>query len=150
MNISGYTIVHNAIEGDYCVEQCVQSLLPICDEVVIGDAESTDGTREFLRSWSQKEPKIRIIEQPWVQPVNDPRWFIRWINETRKHLRYGFQMMLDADEVLDERGYGVVLNAAKHGTPLWFERINYWKNARTVIPHGETCGNLVVRCGPSE
>lgn len=147
--ISGYSFSHNAIKGDFCLKECIQSMLPICDEVVIGEASSDDGTAEMLHEWAKREPKLRIINQPWTQPVRNPRWFVEWINETRKHLNCSFQLTLDADEVLDERGYPMILDAAEKNIPMWFERINYWRNARTVIPHGETCGNLVVRCGPS-
>jgi glycosyltransferase involved in cell wall biosynthesis len=146
--ISGYTIVHNALKGDYCIRECIESLLPICDEVIVGDA-SDDGTREMLERWSVIEPKVRVIRQEWKQPHGEPTWFVKWINETRKELRHPYQMMLDADEVLDERAYPVVLDAAKRNVPLWFERLNFEINARTVIPKGECCGNLVVRCGPT-
>ena len=117
-------------------------------EVVVSDA-SDDGTKEMLVEWAKKEPKLRILHKEWVQPVGDVRWFVKWLNEVRGQLRYPFQMTLDADEVLDERAHPIVREAADGNIPLWFERINYWKNARTVIPHGETCGNLVVRCGPT-
>lgn len=148
--ISGYTIVRNAIRGDYCIKECIQSLLPLCNEVVIGDASSDDGTTEMLREMADRNGKIRVIQQPWRQPIGEHKWFVDWINSTRKHLRYDFQMMLDADEVLDEAAYPVVREAQRRKRSLWFMRYNFWRNGRTLVPQGETCGHMVVRCGPSK
>lgn len=146
---SGYTIVHNAVKGDYCIVECIRSLIPCCDEVVVGEAASDDGTAELLRDTFATEPKVRIVAQPWTQPVRDIRWFVNWINQTRTLLKHENQLMLDADEVLDERAYPIIQDAARTGKALWFERINYIKDCRTVIGHGETCGHLVVRFGPT-
>lgn len=147
--ISGFTIVRNALIGDYCIKECIESLLPICDEIVVGDADSTDGTKLVLQAMAIENPKIRIIHQQWEQPVADPKWFVRWINQTRRHLRFSMQLMLDADEVLCEKAYPWIKAHVKSQTPLWFARHNFWGNGQTIIPHGETCGHQVVRFGPS-
>lgn len=148
--ISGYTVIHRAVAGDYCVEECIASMMPLCDEVVIGYRTSDDGTGLLLADIANRYPKVRIVETPWVQPVNKPRWLVSWLNETRLKLRGNFQLTLDADEVLDDGEYThrIIRDAAKRRVPLWFHRINYIHNTRTVIAAGETCGVNVVRCGP--
>jgi hypothetical protein len=148
--ISGYVVIHRAIAGDYCVREAILSMLPICDEVVVGYGTSDDGTGEMLADLAAKHSKIRIEETPWFQPVGKPRWFVEWLNRTRLKLRGKFQITLDADEVLDDSEYThrIIKDAARRNVPLWFHRINYIHNVRTVIAHGETCGVNVVRCGP--
>lgn len=146
--ISGFSVIRNAIAGDYCIQECIASMLPVSDEVVIGDASSDDGTGEMLQEWSRKEPKLRIVKQPWKQPVNERRWFVNWINQTRSELSYDQQLFLDADEVICEGAYSQ-LKQAKHGDCFTFRRLNFWRDARTVIAEGETCGHMVTRFGPS-
>lgn len=149
MKISAYSLVHNAIKGDYCITECVLSLLAGADEVVVADAASNDGTKELLAEMEKEHPKLRVVHQEWEQPVNDPKWFVRWINSVRVHLKHPYQMMLDADEVLDESAWPAIRKAAQADMPLWFSRLNFYRDARHLCPHGETCGHEVVRCGPS-
>lgn len=147
--ISAYTVIRNAIAGDFCLRECIQSLLPVCDELVVGEAASTDGTAEMLEEWAEKEPKLRILHQPWRQAVNEPDWYLNWINATRQALVYDQQLYLDADEVLDSGGYNVLRNASSE-VCYKFYRINFWRDAKTVIGKGETCGFRVTRFGPTE
>lgn len=42
--ISGYTTTRNCVEQKYPFEQCIQSMLGFCDEVVVVDGGSTDDT----------------------------------------------------------------------------------------------------------
>lgn len=147
--ISGYTIVRNAITLDYCIELAIQSLLPVCNEVVVCDSDSTDGTRAMLDAWAAREPCLRIVNRPWPAPVNQPRWFVEWINEARQHLRYSSQLMLDADEVLDEAAYPLLLQASGTHTCYQMRRLNFWHDASHLIPEGQVCGHLVSRFGPT-
>lgn len=148
--LSGYTIVRNAIKGDYCIRESLLSMLPICDEVVVGDASSDDGTTEMLTVMASKHPKIRVVRQEWVQPNGNPKWFVSWINLTRRELRFDTQLMLDADEVLGSGCYKHLKALVSTGTALWCSRLNFWRNAQTLIAKGETCGHEVVRFGPSD
>lgn len=150
MKISGYTCVRNAFKLDYCVELAIKSLLPICDEVVVSDSESEDGTYEMLASWAEREPKLRITNYPWPNPHRDITWWTTWLNITREQLLYPMQLQLDADEVLDPLSYPAILDAAQTGRALWFERLNFWQDAQHLAPRGHVCGDQVVRFGPSE
>ena len=48
MTISGFTFIHNAIEGGYPVVEAILAVLPYVGEMVVVDCASTDGTRELL------------------------------------------------------------------------------------------------------
>jgi hypothetical protein len=63
MKVSGFTFVRNAIKYDYPVVEAIQSILPICDEVVVAVGNSEDDTLGLIRSIDS--PKIRIIETVW-------------------------------------------------------------------------------------
>ena len=147
MKLSGYTMVRNAQELDYPVHLTIHSLLHGCDEVVVGVAESTDGTWEWLQDLFGKEARVRLVQQPWVQPHGDVRWWVRWINETRKHLACGHQLLLDADEVADPSIFGPLRQM--EGQAVTLKRLNYWRDVRHIIRSGYCCSDQVVRFAPS-
>lgn len=60
MIISGFTFVHNALVGGYPIREAVRSVLPFVEELVAVDLESTDGTREVLKSLG-----CRVIDGHW-------------------------------------------------------------------------------------
>ena len=151
MKISGYTFVRNATIFDICIEECVRSLVPVCDEIVVCHAESTDDTQSRLAALSIEWPRIKIVQVPWEYPVGEPRWFIEAINKARGFLKYPMQLWLDADEVLDdsEECHKRVLDIAERKACAWFERLNFVRDAWTLIPDGHCVGRYVARMGPS-
>lgn len=149
MSISGYTIVRNARSLDYCVELTIASMLPVCDEVVVCDSDSDDGTTEMLHDIAARDSRVRVINRPWKEPVARPSWFIEWLQDVQQSLKGEQQLCLDADEVLDPGAYPL-LKAAPKQRCFWFHRLNYWRDVRTVCPHGHTCSHMVARFGPTE
>ena len=62
--ISGYTTTKDCISQDYPFVECITSMLGFCDEVVVVDGGSTDGTWEKLKSLSVEEKRLVIHQQP--------------------------------------------------------------------------------------
>lgn len=148
--ISGYVPVRDVIKLDYCAALSVESLLPICSEVVVSDGESTDGTFEFFTEWSKREPKIRVITYPWPDPVGDLNMLKKWLNWTRNHLEYRSQITMDADEVLSPKSYSLISKLAEENKCAWMKRHNFWGSPYFIAPLGTVCGEEVVRLGPTE
>lgn len=63
MKVSGFTIVRNAIKYDYPIVEAINSILPICDEVIVAVGNSEDATLQLIQSIAS--PKIKIIETVW-------------------------------------------------------------------------------------
>ncbi|MGW8177647.1 MAG: hypothetical protein ACWGQW_02465 [bacterium] len=153
MKISGYTVIRNGIDLDYCFEECIQSMLPVCDEVVVSDGQSEDGTRDVLKKMEAEDDRIRVVDYAWENPVGDKTWFLRWLNWVRAlHLRHPFQLELDADEVLDDSAecHDKIRWMAENNRCAWFDRLNFVKDGRHLIPLGRCIGKWVARLGPSE
>ena len=63
MKVSGFTFIKNALIYDYPVVEAIQSILPICDEVVVAVGKSDDNTLQLINSIDKS--KVRIIETLW-------------------------------------------------------------------------------------
>lgn len=148
--ISGYVPCRNIIRLDYCAELAVKSLLPVCDEVVVCDSDSDDGTREFFEQWMNSEPKLRVINYPWPNPCGDPWMLKKWLNFARDNLECRNQLTLDADEVLHPGAYPEIQAAAAAGECRWFKRFNFWMDCSHLVPEGHVCGTNVARLGPTD
>ena len=69
MKVSGFTFVKNAIKYDYPIVEAIQSILPLCDEVVVAVGNSEDGTLDLIKSIPS--PKIKIIETIWDDSMRE-------------------------------------------------------------------------------
>lgn len=149
MTLAGILCVRNGFKLDYCWEIAGQSLLACCDELVLCDCDSTDGTREAMDEWARREPRITLANFPWTNPVGTNLWWPEFLNYARQHAKSEWIVQLDADEVLHENSYSEVRAAAESGKVLACHRFNFWRDAQHLIPHGHCCGHEVVRVGPA-
>lgn len=67
LKVSGFTFVRNAIKYDYPIVEAIESILPLCDEVVVAVGDSDDGTLDLVRSVGS--PKVRILETVWDEAL---------------------------------------------------------------------------------
>lgn len=148
MSLGAFLCARNLISLDYCFVECIKSLLPICDEIVVSESASTDGTRQYLEGWARREPKLKIVDFQWPDPKGDPSFYPRWLNDARSHLRTLFACTLDMDECIHEKDYPLILDAVKQQKVLMCYRYNFWADAQHLIPVGVCCGVDVIRVGP--
>lgn len=152
MSLGGNVCIRDGDRLDYPWREAVQSLLPVCDVVVVCDGGSTDGTLEAIRDWCAREPKLKLCCYPWSDPKADIDFWVRWLNFAREHIPCTHHIQLDADEVLDEHSYWLVRRYARgnHRHTLRCQRLNFWRDHRSLIPHGECLGHEVVRLAPQD
>ena len=62
MKVTGFSFIKNAVQFQYPIVEAVQSILPLCDEVVVAVGDSDDNTRELVSSIN---PKVRIVDTIW-------------------------------------------------------------------------------------
>ena len=63
MKVSGFTFIRNAIKLDYPIVEAIQSIIPLCDEVIVAVGNSEDDTLALIQSIDPS--KIKIIETIW-------------------------------------------------------------------------------------
>ncbi len=99
--ISGYTTTYN-IKG-YPFVESIKSMLGFCDEVVIVDGCSDDGTYEVLEELAAADDRIQLYQNPWdfEEPGMDgmQKAFARALCSSP------FLWQQDCDEVVHEKDY---------------------------------------------
>jgi len=113
-SLSGYTTTKDCISQKYPYEASITSMLGFCDEVIVVDGGSTDGTWEKLEEWSKTEERLKVFknEKDW----NHPRHAV--FDGTQKaHARSlcngDFCWQQDSDEVVHENDYEKIFNLIK-------------------------------------
>lgn len=149
MTLGGNVCIRNGQRLDYCWKEAVQSLLPVCDKVVICDCDSDDGTRQQIDEWVAREPKLIPVNYPWTDPRGDTNWWPEWLNYSRQHLPTDMHIQLDADEVVHEDDYNLIRSAADNRSILFCHRLNFWRDTKHLIPEGVCCGTKVLRIAPA-
>jgi hypothetical protein len=112
MKVTGFSFIKNAVLFQYPVAEALQSILPLCDEVVVAVGDSADGTRDLVAAIDPQ--KIRILDTVWdetlreggrVLAVETDKAFQAIGNDT------DWCVYIQGDEVLHEDSYGEVRQA---------------------------------------
>jgi hypothetical protein len=69
MKVSGFTFIKNAVKFQYPIVEAIQSILPLCDEVIVAVGDSGDNTRELVRNIHPQ--KIKIIDTVWDESLKE-------------------------------------------------------------------------------
>lgn len=122
MKVCGFTFIRNAVKFDYPIIEAINSILPICDEVVVALGNSDDGTEALLATLNS--PKIRILQTVWDDSLREGGAVLA--KETNKAFvsiaaDYDWCFYIQGDEVFPEQ----------HQKPL-LESMQRWKDNKEV------------------
>jgi hypothetical protein len=122
MQVTGFTIVRNAIKYDYPVVEAIRSILPLCDAFVVAVGKSEDETRALIESIG--DPKIKIIDTVWDDSLREGGRVLA--DETNKAFdaidpKSDWCFYIQGDEVIHEK-YHVHLR----------ESMQRWKDDKNV------------------
>ena len=106
MYVSGFTIARNVVQADYPLKEAIESILPLCDEVVVAVGKSEDSTLEFVRNLATIHLKIKIIQTVWDDSLR--KGGVVLAVETNKALeavsdKADWCVYIQADECLHEK-----------------------------------------------
>jgi glycosyltransferase involved in cell wall biosynthesis len=111
LKVSGFTFIRNAVLLDYPIVAAIQSILPLCDEVVVAVGNSTDDTLALIQNI---DPKVRIIQTTWDDTLRENGRVLAV--ETDKALAAinpaaDWAIYIQGDEVLHEADHPNILKA---------------------------------------
>lgn len=109
--LSGYSTTYNCVDQKYPFVESICSLLDVCDEVVVVDGGSTDGTWDVLNEMAADNPKLKIkmIERDWNHPRHAV--FDGMQKAAARDLCTGdFCWQQDVDEIIHENDYQKIRN----------------------------------------
>jgi glycosyltransferase involved in cell wall biosynthesis len=86
-HISGVVITFNEEKK---IANCLKSLLPVCDEIIVLDSLSTDGTEDICKNLG-----VRFIQQPFLGYIEQKNYALSFATNN-------MVLSLDADECLSE------------------------------------------------
>lgn len=110
--LSGYSTTYNCVEQNYPFVESISSLLDVCDEVVVVDSGSTDGTWDVLAAMAQDNSKLKIkqIEVDWDHPRFAYKSDGMQKAAARDLCTGDFCWQQDVDEVIHENDYEKIRN----------------------------------------
>lgn len=152
--VGGVMFIHNGEEFDYCFRECIASLKACCDQVVILDAGSTDGSQVVCKSFEDYKTKVICLpEEAWhAQQGREKLAYFQ--NEAKKHLDTTYQLLVQGDEVLHERSFQYVRDAVNTGLPAFMcSRYNLWFDPwhqLNVEQERKPCSSEVIRLAKVE
>jgi glycosyltransferase involved in cell wall biosynthesis len=106
VTLSGYTTTKDVINSEYPWKQSIISMLGFCDEVIVADGGSTDGTWEELLKWANQEEKLHVYQH--VKNYDDKRFAIfdgELKANARSHCTKDWCWQQDSDEIVHEDDY---------------------------------------------
>jgi len=135
--ISGYTTVRNCIDQKYPWEDTINSMLGFCDEVVVLDGGSTDGTWERLLEIASNNEKI-VVKQ-LTRDWESKRFAVfdgAQKAEARKLCTKEFCWQMDSDEILPKSDWEKVSNLCRNLNPAidlaCLPVVEYWGSKEKV------------------
>lgn len=122
MKVTGFSFIKNAVKYQYPVVEAIQSILPICNEVIVAVGNSEDNTRNLVERIDPK--KIKIIDTVWDESLREGGAVLA--RETNKALQAveadsDWCVYIQGDEVLHEQYHQEV-----------YKQMQHWKDAKEV------------------
>ncbi len=114
MKVAGFTFIRNAVKYDYPIVEAIQSILPLCDEVVVNIGNSEDQTEALIASMGSS--KIRVVHSIWDDTLRSGGRVLA--EETNKAFDQvsadaDWCIYIQADEVIHEKYYPAIGEAMR-------------------------------------
>jgi len=134
--ITCFMIVRNALNQGYPFVEAIAQALPVCDEILVGDGGSTDGTLQTLKKLEQLNPKIKIYTDPW--PRKGFAYDLRWAtNKLMERCSGEYILYIQANEVIHEKSWEYLKHIHEIWPETWTFSLPFWWLVRDLW-FGET------------
>jgi glycosyltransferase involved in cell wall biosynthesis len=103
MAISAFMVVRDVASQGYPFIEAIASAIPICDEFLVSDGYSTDGTWEALQILGTIYPgKIQLFRDRWRGSTRHGGIIATMTNVLKRRCRFEYCLNLQANEIVHE------------------------------------------------
>jgi len=135
-NLSGCVFIKDCFKGAFCLFESMHQLLPLCDEFIVMDLGSEDGTLEVLKDIEAHNPKIKIVHSEFYKL--DAAIFAHLANDLVKMCSQPNVLYYQADEIWHENLISLTrqaLEAGKRDLSFWRVQLKYNFQRIKWFPH---------------
>src|SRR5665647_3106772 len=100
--ISCFMVLKNVLKTGYPFLEAIAASLPICDEFLISEGYSTDGTFEVVERISKLNKKVKLFRQEWPK-IKKYSVIAEVTNNIRAKCSYDYVFSIQANEIVHER-----------------------------------------------
>jgi glycosyltransferase involved in cell wall biosynthesis len=125
--LGGVVWAYNHLSLDYCLPQCVAGLQELCDQVIVLDAGSTDGSSEaILQMASANVTPVNLGRDEWHKHKGREK-IAYFQNLALAFLSTDYYIVCQADEVLHQDSFPKIREALASGAESFMvTRFNLW------------------------
>lgn len=133
--LGGTLFVRNGIKYDYCFKEAILCLQLLCDQVIVLDAGSDDGTVGELKTLSNEKTTFIFCDPSEWEAQGKERFKLSYFtNKAASFLETDWHINLQADEIIHESSFNTIRQAIqKGGEGYWSTRINCWGSTRHAL-----------------
>ena len=111
--LSCFMVIRNGIDLGYPFIEAISSALPICDEMLVADGQSTDGTYEALQKYFGKIDKVKIYRDEWDKSSIKGSAIRNALNKVRNRCTGTYILEVDANEIIPASDYEIIKSLPK-------------------------------------
>lgn len=149
VKLGGILFIKDGIKYDYCYREAIGCLKSFCDETIILDAGSEDGTKEDLLSFADEQCQIVAVDKELWNRQHGREKLAYFQNVALSFLNTEYYFLLQADEIVHESCFDAIRKAVATGDESFLiRRFNLWGSPDTYISVPENkqpCSTEIIR-----
>jgi hypothetical protein len=117
ITLSGFTFIKNGLTLGYPIKESIESIAPICDEVIINvgfddpSCNHDDGTWDYLTQHFS-DPKYKFLKSYWDPELTSKGLILsEQTNIALKHCQGKYCQYIQGDEALHEKDHENIINS---------------------------------------
>lgn len=147
--LGGAIFCYNAIKHDYCIVEAITNLKEFCDQVVVLDAGSTDGTQDLLTPLNGGNCSVMYLNE-WDQAQGMGSFKLsHFANKAMDQLTTDYLFHAQSDEIVHEDSFPWIRKAMEEGREGYMcRRYNLWKDPQHMLNVEQArkpCSTEIVR-----